>query len=393
MRQHVQKFIRNCPCCQKMSYLKNPISANKYISSTYNVWERANIDTIGPLPVDEFGNKFIIVIIDCFSRFVMLYQAKDCKASSAADALLHCIGMFGAPAKLLSDNGSQYVNKIVNELLHIVGTEHQLTMAYSHEENGIVERANKEIMRHLRALVFHQNVITRWSQSLPLVQRIFNADTKEALGVSPAQIIFGNAINLDRGIFLPHDNLSNKEITLTNWTASMLKAQRDIIAAAQEIQFLRNENHLESDNVEPTKFDINSYVLINYPDKPPSKIHTNYKGPFRVVNFNGNIYTLQNLVTGQNEDHHITKLQPFRFDPLRTDPILVANKDQQLVAIDAILDMRGNPHGSRKDLYFKVRWQGCTERDDSWEPYSNLRHNSILHEYLLQHKLRKLIPK
>jgi len=41
-----------------------------------------------------------------------------------------------------------------------------------------------------------------------------------------------------------------------------------------------------------TNFEINPYD-----DNPPTKLNTYFKGPLRVVNFNSNVYTLQNLVT------------------------------------------------------------------------------------------------
>jgi len=43
-----------------------------------------------------------------------------------------------------------------------MGTEHVRTVAYSHEENGIVERANKEVMRHLRALFDDDKTFAHW---------------------------------------------------------------------------------------------------------------------------------------------------------------------------------------------------------------------------------------
>ena len=99
-----------CPCCQKMSALQIPIHAHKFTVSTFSPWDKVNIDTMGPFPVDENGNQYVIVIVDCFSRFVMLYASKDATALSAAKALLHCVGLFGAPMQILSDNGPQYVN-------------------------------------------------------------------------------------------------------------------------------------------------------------------------------------------------------------------------------------------------------------------------------------------
>jgi hypothetical protein len=101
----------------------------------------------------------------------------------------------------LSDNGGKFVNEIITALLAIVDIGQHLTIAYSHEENTIVERGNKEILRHLRNIVFDDLIKGRWSRFLPMVQRIFNAHIIESLGVSPAQIIFGNAVHLDRGMF------------------------------------------------------------------------------------------------------------------------------------------------------------------------------------------------
>jgi len=58
MKEHVKRFIkRHCPCCQKMSELKIPIHTHPFTTASYNIMERVNVDTIGPLPEDEYGNK------------------------------------------------------------------------------------------------------------------------------------------------------------------------------------------------------------------------------------------------------------------------------------------------------------------------------------------------
>ena len=88
----------------------------------------------------------------------------------------------------------------------------------------------------------------------------------------------------------------------------------------------------------------------------------------------------------------MSRLQPYYYDLNYSDPEAIANKDQQMVVVDQILAMDGSPK-ARKSLLFKVRWHGCTEAEDSWELYKNLRHNSVLHDYLRLHKLKSLIPK
>ena len=64
---------------------------------------------------------------------------------------------------------------MIRDFLALVGVEHCLTFAYSKQENSIVERFNKEINRHLRALTYDNLSLTDYRKSLPFVQRILNS--------------------------------------------------------------------------------------------------------------------------------------------------------------------------------------------------------------------------
>ena len=105
---------------------------------------------------------------------------------------------------------------------------------------------------------------------------------------------------------------------------------------------------------------------MDYEIKPPSKLHTNQEGPFRLVNIseNGHKYTLQILITNEYIDGHVTQLHPFIFNPKDTDPRLVANKDQQLFDVEQILEHVGEQKGPKRE----VRWKGLTKKEDSWSP-------------------------
>ena len=75
--------------------------------------ERLSVDTIGPLEKDTYGNCYIIVIIDCFTRWVELVGAPDVTAKSAARAILSHTGHFGQAHQLISDSGPQFVNDVL----------------------------------------------------------------------------------------------------------------------------------------------------------------------------------------------------------------------------------------------------------------------------------------
>lgn len=399
-REHVSRFVRQCPLCQKLSQIKLTVHAHPFTTASYEPMDRLNVDTVGPLPADSEGYCYILVIICCFTRFVELYPIKSTNAEEAAIALLQHFGRYGVPSTLVSDNGSQFVNERIAAINKLVDTEHKFTIAYSKEENGMVERANKEVMRHLRGMLFDKRVYDNWAHvDLPMVMRILNAEEKTVTGVSPAQLLFGNAIQLDRGIFLPRAQppaeLRDRPASpqMSAYMARLLNRQAELIRVAQEHQQAHDDHHMSTVTGMRSEFPVNSYVLVSYPTRPDNKFQTVWRGPCRVVAHTASRYTIQDLVNHKNTDVHITRLRPFLFEPTQTDPERVAQCDQQEFLIEEILAHRwGDPHKRKTStLEFLVSWDGYDESENSWEPWANLRATQQCHEYLRANGLARLI--
>ena len=401
LRKWVRQYIRQCPCCQKMSHLKLQIQTHPFTVATYAPMYALNVDTMGPFIESNQGFTYIIVIIDCFTRFVELYPSTGATGVEAAQALLQHFGRYGSPSLLKSDNGPQFINELIEEFLKAVGTDHELSLAYSSEENGIVERANKEVLRHLKMMIFTDNSKEKWSAYLPLVQRIINSTTHSSTGISPAEALFGNNIKLEQGIFLPPENFDierPKEIRMSEWVAEMLINQASIIDVAQKNQFEKDWiHHYGTAHEEPPKFEKNSYVLVNnvskFTGKPPSKLHFHWKGPMRVVNNDvPNKYTLQDLITLKLSDYHVTSLKKFIYDPAMHDPTEVANRDENTFTVEEILSHSGKLN-DKETLLFRVKWLGLGAEQNSDETYETLKRNEYLHAYLTKINAKHLIPR
>ena len=197
----IKEFIRQCPACQVMNRMRLQIKTHRFTCASYNPFEVLNLDHIGPLTKDAHGNEYILVIIDAFSKWVELFPTKSTTAIETASTILNHIGRFSTPEVINTDQGPAFHNELVTELTRLCGIEQSFATAYSSEENGIVERANQEVLRHLRALLFDSRVHDKWSfEQLRLVQRIMNTVEKTSIGVTPADLILSHSIRLSSHI-------------------------------------------------------------------------------------------------------------------------------------------------------------------------------------------------
>jgi hypothetical protein len=80
----------------------------------------------------------------------------------------------GNPVRSYPRNGTEFANQSIKELFAACGVNDVKTLAYSKEENSLVERANKEVMRHLRNILFETNLTTPCEQHLGTIMKIMN---------------------------------------------------------------------------------------------------------------------------------------------------------------------------------------------------------------------------
>ena len=388
MRNDVHTFIKECPCCQKMSHIKVPINAIRYTTSTYKSMECLNIDFQGPFP----DKGYLLVVICTFSRYVCIYPVQDATAKSALSALLRHFGTYGSPKTIRSDNGSHFINEVIKQFLEMVGTTHDRTMAYSSEQNAIVERSNKEINRYIKAFMFYRATHENYQEIIPFVTRLLNTNVNERTKVAPAQIIFGNSINLDRGILIPFDETSLTNETMTTSSSQMLQQQNDLMRIARDNLLLADSIHNAEVAANLTEFAVDSYVLALPRTQPKTRLHSQWSGPYRVLENNAGKYKVQDLISNKEKMYHVTQLKQFQYDPTITDPTDIARRDNLEFYVEKIISFKGDLR-KVSSLTFLVKWLGYDETHNSYEPWKQLKDNVKLHEFLINKNLKNIIPR
>ena len=177
------------------------------------------------------------------------------------------------------------------------------------------------------------------------MQRIINSHYSERTGVSPADIMFGKSLDLDRGVFLeiPEDEMYAKGSLSTHMT-ELLKTQSDMIECHKQIIQKVDINHtLKTASAKYTVFDTGSNVLFEpATGKPKDRLHSRKLGPFLFLDHEDNTYNLQNLVSKKKFKVNITRIHPFHFEKQRVNPQEVAAHYSDEFIVASILSHTGD---------------------------------------------------
>ena len=384
MHFDVSEFIRQCPTCQKQNPRFKAPSGPSGSLMVYEPFQRLCMDFIGPLPMNEDGKIFLLVIVDAFSRWTELFPMPEATAEATAACLLQVLSRFGIPEEILSDNGPQFVSKVLKDLMRLWDVHHIFSTPHHHEGNGLVERCNREVMRHLRNIVFDEELYTSWVAIVPRVQYILNSQVHSATGYSPIQMVFGSAVSPVRGLSGTKFRSSLEQSTV-EYLAEKYARVDEILKKARENQLQVEEREFQKGEELPEEFHVNEWVLVDYPTGAPTKLHPKRAGPYQVLSKNWRSYNVLNINTGKKYKVDMSRLTRFHVgDHTLEDIAKLLHKDMQEFLVEAILDHRGSPN----KWEFLVRWKGYGPEDDTWEPIANLQHNAQFKEYLKIHKLK-----
>ena len=137
----VKNVKKACTDCNevKVKFLKPKDNFN-LIKATKS-FERISLDFKGPLPTTS-GNKYMLVIIDKYSRFPFVYACKNLKASTFIEILTDLFCIFGLLSYVHTDQGTNFMSHDYKSWLHSLDVPTSRTNRYNPRGNEEVERFN-----------------------------------------------------------------------------------------------------------------------------------------------------------------------------------------------------------------------------------------------------------
>ncbi|MBV2113481.1 MAG: DDE-type integrase/transposase/recombinase [Candidatus Thiodiazotropha sp. (ex Ctena orbiculata)] len=109
-------------------------------------------DYLGPFPVTDRGNRYILLLTDHFSKYVEILPVPDMTAEVCASKILNeFISRWGCPLSIHSDQGRTYESEIFRQLCRMLEIRKTRTSARNPRANGQSERFNRTLLRMIKA--------------------------------------------------------------------------------------------------------------------------------------------------------------------------------------------------------------------------------------------------
>jgi hypothetical protein len=278
----IRSYIDGCEACVVNEPRRQHYHGQKYSLSGKRPGATWAID-LKEVGEGYAGHKYVLVIIDTFSRRVSLFPIKGKTAEEATYYLWHHLLDSGRPESVRYDPGKEFNNILLKGMITFLGAQNIQTAAGDHSSNGIVERFMGELDGQLRRYFQNRSSkeATDWIWYLPVIAKNHNEMVHGTTGIQP------NALHGDRFWNLSE---TERESLLRYVTENIIKAKPS------------RPTQINKDDLR-----VGDVVYISVQEKEKRNLEAvNWDGPFTISLKRGDLITVRER---PGLEYHISRLK------------------------------------------------------------------------------------
>lgn len=194
MLRDITKYIKKCKKCQQNKYFRNTNIPLAVTSTSERVFQKVFMDVLGPLRISTSGFSYIVTFQDDLSKYSMAAPMVDQKAETVARTLVDSfISIIGIPETILTDQGSNFMSKLFNNLCKLFKITKINTSAYRAQGNQ-VEAWHRPLAEYIRNYVGKDP--STWDRFLAPAVFSYNTHVHRTTKKTPFEMVFGRIANI-----------------------------------------------------------------------------------------------------------------------------------------------------------------------------------------------------
>ena len=299
MEETVNIIINSCRACsfnkQKMTRDKAPLVSTQ----VGEPFERIAMDLTGPFQLTTTGNRYILGIIDHFTKMCMLIPIRNGEAKTVCKAFFESwVSLFGAPVEIISDNGSSFKNNLKTEFAKLLGIKEIFSMPYYPQANGLVERLFRTAKTMIKTTVNDNK--KEWDEVLPVVNMALMNSVAQSTKYAPYEVIFGKRARLPLDWQFPGITSNQQYHTENDYIIDLRRKLNEISEKVRknlDMSIMRQADYYNKNKLYQN-VKVGDSVLIRQTRNGKGLKKCRYDGPYIVIKKFGEwTYELQNQET------------------------------------------------------------------------------------------------
>lgn len=311
----VRSYCETCTQCQKRSRPNPRMEATLRPEVASRPYERIAID-ITEMPLSAQGNKYALVVMDYFSKYVHVFPMPSQTTESVADGLMKLVLEQGVPERLHSDQGRQFESEVFQELCRRLGIQKTRTTPYHPQSDGMVERFNRTLKDMVAKYVRGNGY--NWDLIVPASCFAYNTSKHVVTGYTPFFLVHG------REARLPVDEATGREsrlVPVESYVENQMKLLDAAFRATTENMMTAAKEMVRRQGTRKRqlRYEKGDVVWVSDPAAQVGgkrKLGMPFKGPGTIVHVfgvgDGEVVYKVMMPDGKQTNVHHNRLKPFK---------------------------------------------------------------------------------
>ena len=302
-------YVSKCITCQarSMRKIKPPVQETGIPPYPF---ARIGLDLSGPYPTSLAGNKYIVAFIDLYSGYPEAFPVPDKSADNIVHLLIEEIfSRHGAVLEIVTDNGTENVNRKMRETLQELNINHVTTSYYHPQGNAKVERFHRTLHDVLSKKL--KDDVKTWDIYLNQTLAAIRFHINESTNFSPFYLLY------NRDVVLPLDNILKPRRKYLGEDVHKIALEQQHKAFTLVHKYLKRSKKRQAKyankNAKPVDYKVGDPVY--FKNFTPGKLYNRWYPYYRIIKQTTPVnFVVKNQLDGSTEKVHAEQIRLANID-------------------------------------------------------------------------------